>query len=101
LARLVIDDQALADADRLLDHLVRSGVADAGERIAAVLDSLGVLRTNPQIGRPKGSGHRELVIGKRSRGYLALYRYDELDDLVLVLVLRSQSELGYAGPTRG
>ena len=97
MARIVIGDGALADADRLLDHLVRSGAADAGERIAELLAALDLLRAHPRIGRPKGSGRRELVIGKRSRGYLALYQYDELDDLVVIVGLRSQREQDYGG----
>ena len=39
---------------------------------------------------------RELVIGRGSRGYLALYRYVAEIDTVFVLALRSQRETGYA-----
>lgn len=95
MARVVISDHALADAERLLDHLVKNGVADAGERITDMFAALDLLRAHPRIGRPTGSGQRELVIGKRSRGYLALYRYEELEDLVVVLALRAQRELGH------
>ncbi len=38
---------------------------------------------------------RDLVIGKRSRGYVALYRYIEAFDMVCVLALRSQRGAGY------
>ncbi len=37
----------------------------------------------------------ELVISRGASGYLALYRYDELVDLVLVLRVRHQRELDY------
>ena len=39
---------------------------------------------------------RELVIGKRTHGYVALYRYVAALDTVFVLALRSQRETGYS-----
>jgi hypothetical protein len=38
---------------------------------------------------------RELVISRGKSGYLALYDYDEPNDMVLVLALRHQREAGY------
>jgi len=35
------------------------------------------------------------VIGRRSRGYVALYRYFAEIDTVFVLAVRSQREAGY------
>ena len=40
-------------------------------------------------------GCRELVIGRRAHGYLALYRYVAEIDTVIVLAVRSQREAGY------
>jgi hypothetical protein len=42
------------------------------------------------------AGKRELVIGRHSHGYVALYRYVVEIDTVFVLALRSQREAGYA-----
>jgi hypothetical protein len=36
-----------------------------------------------------------LVIGRRSHGSLALYRYETSIDAVFVLAVRSQKEAGY------
>jgi hypothetical protein len=36
------------------------------------------------------------VIGRRTGGYLALYRYVPEMDMVFVLAIRSQREAGYA-----
>lgn len=47
------------------------------------------------IGRPVHTDKRELVIGRRSHGYVALYRYVVEIDTVFVLALRSQREAGY------
>lgn len=51
--------------------------------------------TDPLIGRPVSVDTRELVIGRRARGYVALYRYIEQIDTVFVLAIRSQREAGY------
>jgi len=40
-------------------------------------------------------GKRELVIGRGSRGYVALYRYVSKIDTVFLLAVRSQREAGY------
>jgi hypothetical protein len=55
-----------------------------------------VVERNPFIGRPVEAEKRELVIGRGSRGDLALYRYVTEVDTVFVLALRSQREAGYA-----
>ena len=41
-------------------------------------------------------GNRELVIGHKARGFLALYQYVDEIDTVFVLAVRSQREAGYA-----
>lgn len=41
---------------------------------------------------------RELIIGRGSRGYVALYRYVPEIDTVFVLAIRSQREAGYKRP---
>lgn len=54
-------------------------------RVAEILAAIDVLTINPQIGRPTREEMRELVIGKGSRGYVALYRYLPELDAVFVL----------------
>ncbi len=61
------------------------------------LDVLQFLVLHPLIGRPASAGLRELVIGRGSRGYVALYAYDEARDEVLVAAGRGQREAGYGG----
>ena len=39
---------------------------------------------------------RELVIGRDTRGSVPRYRYDSVNDTVVVLALRAQRELGFA-----
>jgi len=54
-----------------------------------------VLTHSPLIGRLVRGGNRELVIGRGSRGYVALYRFVPNVDTVFILALKSQRELGY------
>ena len=54
-----------------------------------------MLETNPLIGRPARRRMRELIIGRCSRGHVALDRYVAEIDTVFVLALRSQREAGY------
>jgi plasmid stabilization system protein ParE len=53
------------------------------------------LGQHPLIGRAVESGCRELVISRGRSGYVALYRYDEARDDVLILAIRHQREAGY------
>lgn len=71
-------------------------VDNPGQRIEEIIEAINILANNPLIGRPADSGLRELVIGRRSHGYIALYRYITEIDTVFVLAIRSQNEAGYA-----
>jgi plasmid stabilization system protein ParE len=97
MARVEIAPEVGADFDRILDHLALHNVANATARIREIIAALDVLETNPQIGRLAAGETRELVIGRDSHGYLALYRYVPEIDTVFVLAVRSQREVGYKG----
>lgn len=84
------------DFDRILDHLAKYQVENPGLRIREIIEAFNVLEHNPLIGRPVNNDKRELVIGRRSHGYVALYRYVAKVDIVFVLAVRSQREAGYA-----
>lgn len=83
------------DFDRILEHLDRHDVVDAQSRIREILEAIDVLATNPLIGRRAIGDLCELIIGRRARGYVALYRYVPVVDVVFVLAIRSQREIGY------
>jgi toxin ParE1/3/4 len=95
VARVELAPEILDDLDRIFDHLAQFDPEGAAVRIQEIVDALDVLERNPLIGRPTGRLLRELVIGKRARGYLALYRYVEEIDIIFVLAIRSQREAGY------
>jgi toxin ParE1/3/4 len=89
------------DFEHILNHLAHSEVENLVERIREIIEALNVLERNSEIGRPTTSGKRELVIGRRSHGHVALYRYATEIDTVLVLAIRSQREAGYAERASG
>ena len=97
MARIELAPEVGEDIERILEHLVLHEVDDASARIGEILQAIGVLEHNPLIGRPVQGGNKELVIGRRTRGYVALYRYVAAIDTVFVLALRSQREAGYEG----
>ena len=100
MIRIALAPKALDDLDRIIDHLLRHEVRDAGARAAAIVSALDVLAEHPLIGRPAEHGLRELVIGRDARGYVALYRYEPASERVRVLAVRAQREAGY-GPAGG
>ena len=97
MSRIELASEVGDDLDRILDHLAQYQVENSALRIREIIEALNVLEHNPMIGRPANNGKRELVIGRRSHGYMALYRYVVEIDTVFVLAVRSQQEAGYAG----
>ena len=95
MSRIELAPEVREDFDRILDHLDQYQVEDTVARIHEIVAAIGVLETNPLIGRPAESSKRELVIGRRSHGYVALYRYVAEIDTVFVLAIRGQREAGF------
>lgn len=77
------------------DHIAQFDAQAGPERMDEILEAIQILAHSPQIGRPVKGGKRELVIGRATRGYVALYRYVASIDTVFVLALRAQRERGY------
>src|SRR6266446_3207208 len=96
MARIELAPEIQDDFNRILDHLSEYAVEDAPGRIGEIIQAIDVLQHNPLIGRPVSADTGELVIGRRARGYVALYRYIEQADTVFVLAIRSQRETGYS-----
>lgn len=97
MARVELAPEVGADLERILDHLQHYEVEHVEARLREIIAAVDVLQTNPLIGRPAGNDKRELVIGRGSRGYVALYRYVAGIDTVFVLAVRAQREAGFAG----
>lgn len=97
MSRVELAPEVGDDFDRILEHLFQHQVAHAPSRIEDIIRAIDVLESNPLIGRPVRADLRELVIGRRARGYVALYRYVAELDTVFVLAIRGQKEAGYTG----
>lgn len=96
MTRVRLTPGVIGDLDRIVEHLHRHEIDAADARADEIISALDVLADNPLIGRPAGDDKRELLIGRGSHGYLALYRYLSLIDTALILAIRAQSEGGYA-----
>ena len=95
MSRIELAPQSGDDLDRILDHLIEHEAADAKSRVEDIMRAIDVLERNPLIGRLVRADLRELVIGRRAHGYVALYRYVSELDTVFVLAIRGQKEAGY------
>lgn len=95
MTRIELAPEVFDDFDRFFDHMARYDVGAAPERIGEILEAVQILTHSPLLGRPVRDGKRELVIGRASRGYVALYRYVAAIDTVFLLAVRSQRESGY------
>ena len=95
MSRIELAPEVGEDFERILDHLARHGVEDRADRIGEIIQAISVLEHNPLIGRPAPGELNELVIGRHSHGYIALYRHVAVIDTVFVLAIRSQQEAGY------
>ncbi len=95
MSRIELAPEVGDDLDRILQHLFQHQGTDAPSSIEDIVKAIDVLERNPLIGRPARADLRELVIGRRARGYVALYRYVAELDTVFVLAIRGQKEAGY------
>lgn len=95
MTRWLLSAEAGNDLEQLTQFLLNTAPEHAPATVDLMLQALEILQWHPKVGRPIGGGMRELMISRGASGFLALYRYDELVDLVLVLRIRHQRELDY------
>jgi toxin ParE1/3/4 len=94
MTRVELAPEVIDDFARFLDHMTRFEVQDIPARIDEIVSAIQILTHSPLIGQPAKDGKRELVIGRNSHGYVALYRFVTRIDTVFVLAVRSQRESG-------
>jgi toxin ParE1/3/4 len=95
MSRIELAPEVGNDFDRKLEYLLAHQGSDAPSHIEDIIRAIDVLERNPLIGRPARGDLRELVIGRRARGYVALYRFVASFDVVFVLGIRAWKEAGY------
>lgn len=94
--RLIYAPGAIRDIQRLREFLRPKNPLAAKRAAKAILDSVKVLTHHPQIGRPVDEmppEFREWLIDFGNSGYIARYRFDGVD--VIILAVRHQKEAGY------
>ena len=95
VAKLELAPEIAEDFDRIFEHFSQYSSDTTQTRISEIIDGLELLTRHPLIGRAIDGGLRELVLGTKSRGYLALYKYSAELEIVFILAIRSQREAGY------
>lgn len=95
MTRIELAPEVSEDIERILDHLQQHEVQHSTARLREIIAAIGVLETNPLIGRAASNDKRELVIGRSAQGYVALYRYVASLDTVFVMAVRGQREAGF------
>lgn len=95
MAHLVLAAGAEDDLDRLYEFLAADDPVAADAVADLILEGITILERHPLIGRSVEGGRRELVISRGRSGYVALYRYFDAEDVVIVVALRHQREAGY------
>lgn len=95
MAKLSYTRKALQDIESLTAFLAENDPEGAPETAQLIREAVLILARHPLIGRPVEQGLRELIISRGRTGYLALYRYREPEDAVLILAIRHQREAGY------
>ncbi|HEX8738642.1 MAG TPA: type II toxin-antitoxin system RelE/ParE family toxin [Casimicrobiaceae bacterium] len=95
MAQVVYSEEAFADFERIIEFLLAQGREDAARALTEIRSAISLLETHPMIGRRVAGELRELVISYGRSGYLAVYRFDAVPDIVRVLRIRHQREAGY------
>ena len=98
MAQIELLSEVRDDFDGFLDHMEQFEIAEAPARIDEIIQAIQLLTHSPLIGRPVLGGKRELVIGRDSRGFVALYLFVPSIGTVFILAIRSQRESGHKRP---
>jgi plasmid stabilization system protein ParE len=96
MPRLIWAPAALLDLQRLYRLLAEKNVDAAQRAVRTIREGMKVISKQPGIGRPAEDmdpEYREWLIDFGASGYVALYRYD--GENAVILAVRHQRELGY------
>ena len=97
MAQVQVSARALADLERLFDFLAAEDPAVARKQLLSVHKAFELLPDHPLLGRVAEKGRRELILSRGRYGYIAKYRWLPAEDVALILAVRHQREVGYAG----
>jgi plasmid stabilization system protein ParE len=92
MTRVILLPGVVADFNRPLDHMAAFAMENPVARTDQILHALEILQHSAATGRPVEGAKRELVIGRDSHAYVALYRFAVPIDTVFAIALRGQRE---------
>lgn len=99
MPQVIYTEESKQDLVRFADFLVENDTkVQAKAVIKLILSSVKLLEEHPLVGRIypiEDKEFRELKIKYGSSGYVCLYSFDPLMDIVLIHAFRHQRELGY------
>lgn len=98
MADVIYSTGAFADLERIVDALEAEDPTLAAHTAATIRSAIDDLAVRPLGGRPAEAGLRERAVSRGQTGYVVLYRFVELDDVVLVAAIRHRHEAGYPNP---
>jgi len=96
MPRVIWSPAALLDVQRLYRFLALQNIDAAKQAVKALRQGVKVLQLQPGIGRPiddMPEEFREWIIDFGDSGYIARYRIDS--EVVMILAVRHQKEVGY------
>jgi plasmid stabilization system protein ParE len=96
LARIVYSEEALGDFQRIIEFSLTTTPTASTGVVERIRDAIAMLAEHPLIGRKRDNLRRELVISRGRSGYVAMYRFDPLREVVFVLRIRHQREAGFS-----
>lgn len=94
--KLEFSEFALGDLERIYAFYLARDPADAIAQVRLIRSAVEILAIHPRIGRPAaGWPLRELIISASKDGFVALFCYDPLEQLVRIVAVKHQREVGY------
>jgi addiction module RelE/StbE family toxin len=95
VATVVYSKRALDHVERAFEFLRDKNLNAAQNAVTAIRSAVDNLAAHPLVGRRVEGDLRELIISYGRSGYIALYRFEILTDVVRVLSIRRQIEIGF------
>ena len=94
--KLEFSEFALSDLERIYAFYRERDPTNAIAQVRLIRSAVEILAVHPRIGRPAaGWPLRELVISASKDGFVALYDYDPIGQLVRIVAVKHQREVGY------
>jgi plasmid stabilization system protein ParE len=95
VAQIVHAARAIENLERASGILLAESPDTALAAADAIESAVDALAAHPLLGRRVEGDLRELVISFGATGYIALYRFVVQEDMVRILALRHQREIGF------